>query len=66
MSYPQAVKDIAYTLDPECWVSYAGKPRAHKSYMDGRRSAALAKAQRRYVPPEPECCPCCGRPLTED
>lgn len=49
MSYPQHVKELAYTLDPECWISYSSKPRAFKSYMDGRRTAALQKAEREFA-----------------
>ena len=39
------VKQLAYTLDPECWVSYSGKPRAFKQVIEQRRVAALAKAR---------------------
>lgn len=43
--WPQTVKDEAYKLDPECWVSYSGKPRDFKRAMDVRRLAALRKAE---------------------
>ena len=39
------VKALAHTLDPECWVSYSGKPKQFKQAMDIRRNAALAKAR---------------------
>jgi hypothetical protein len=42
--YPDAVKQAAYQLDPECWVSYSGKPKKFKSYMETRRIASLKKA----------------------
>lgn len=45
MAYPQHIKELAYTIDPECWVSYSGKPREFKSYMDVRRTASLQKAE---------------------
>ena len=44
--YSLEVKALAYTLDPECWVSYSGQPRKYKRYIEGRRVAALEKAQR--------------------
>lgn len=47
------IKNIAYKLDPECWVSYSGKPIPHKRYMEGRRAASLelaAKVRFRKVP----------------
>lgn len=52
MGYRQEVKDIAYKLDPECWESYSGKPRAIKRAMDTRRTRALQEAERMYVPTE--------------
>lgn len=45
MAYEQDVKDLAYTLDPPCWVSYSGKGRNFKAAMDYRRNASLRKAQ---------------------
>lgn len=42
--YPQEVKEAAYKLDPECWVSYSGKPRHHKRVMEVRRWASLRQA----------------------
>lgn len=38
------VKDLAYTLDPECWVSYSGKPKQFKRAMERRRLASLYSA----------------------
>lgn len=49
MAYEQHVKELAYTIDPECWVSYSGKPCEFKSYMDERRTASLQKAEREYA-----------------
>ena len=42
-----AVKQRAYALDPECWVSYSGKPCSVKRAIEARRIASLqlAKAQ---------------------
>jgi hypothetical protein len=45
MRYDQEVKDLAYTLDPPCWISYSGKGRHFKAVMDGRRTASLELAQ---------------------
>lgn len=45
---PWKVKQIAYKIDPECWVSYSGKARAFKQQMDVRRTAALDKAAEIY------------------
>lgn len=45
----QHIKELAYTIDPECWVSYSGKPRQFKSYMEGRRTASLQKAERDFA-----------------
>ena len=42
--YSDEVKQAAYKLDPECWVSYSGKPKKFKSYMETRRVASLNKA----------------------
>jgi hypothetical protein len=44
--FEQDVKELAYTLDPPCWVSYSGKPRFFKAAMDDRRAASLKKAQK--------------------
>lgn len=44
MPYPQAIKELAYRNDPECWISYSGAPRWRKREMDGRRSASLGTA----------------------
>lgn len=43
--YDEDVKKRARELDPECWVSYSGKPRSFKSCMEVRRTASLEKAQ---------------------
>lgn len=40
----QRVKELAYTLDPECWVSYSGKPTAFKQAMDARRTSSIHTA----------------------
>lgn len=45
MSHSEAVKNKAQQRDPECWVSYSGKPKAYKSAMDARRTAALNWAE---------------------
>lgn len=42
--YPQEVKEAAYKLDPECWVSYSGQTRHYKRVMEGRRQASLRRA----------------------
>jgi hypothetical protein len=44
--YAEEVKQLAYTIDPTCWVSYSGKPRNYKAVMDSRRTASLDKAQK--------------------
>ena len=36
------LKDYAYTLDKEAWVSYPGKPLQYKRAMEVRRSKTLA------------------------
>lgn len=45
IQYSMEVKEEARRLDPECWVSYSGKPKSFKQYIDGRRSASLRQAQ---------------------
>lgn len=44
MSYSDEVKQRAYALDPECWVSYAGKPKEVRRAIDQRRTASLQQA----------------------
>lgn len=44
--WPDYVKRIAYVMDPECWVSYTGKPREFKQRMELRRQASLTRAAR--------------------
>ena len=66
MPYPQAVKEAAYRLDPECWVSYSGQPKNHKQHMDARRTRSLERAMQDYRPPATNVCPCCGRPMEAD
>lgn len=44
-AWEDGVKELAQTLDPECWVSYSGKPKHVKQYMEGRRVAALNQAR---------------------
>jgi hypothetical protein len=46
MPFEQDVKELAYTIDPPCWVSYSGKGRNFKAAMDWRRNKALAEAQK--------------------
>lgn len=41
------VKDLAYAIDPPCWVSYSGKPKEFKQQMERRRQVSLAEADRR-------------------
>lgn len=43
--WPQEIKEAAYKLDPECWVSYSGKPRDFKRGMEVRRKASLEAAR---------------------
>lgn len=45
MSYSEEVKQLAYKLDEECWVSYTGKKPDHKRAMDKRRSLSLESAE---------------------
>ena len=44
MPYSTTVKERAYEIDPDCWVSYSGCERRHKAYMERRRGAALQQA----------------------
>ena len=46
MSFPLHVKALAHALDPECWVSYAGRCVADKRVIEARRQDALARAER--------------------
>lgn len=46
--YPQEVKERAYAADPECWISYSGKPKSFKQIMEARRTASLRAAQQQY------------------
>lgn len=50
--WPDGAKERAYLLDPECWVSYSGKPRVFKRAMDLRRTASL-KAASEQAPYDP-------------
>jgi hypothetical protein len=43
--FEQDVKELAYTIDPPCWVSYSGKGRNFKAAMEFRRKRALDDAQ---------------------
>lgn len=45
MPFSQDVKELAYTIDPPCWISYSGKPRYFKAAMDERRDRSLKQAQ---------------------
>lgn len=45
MAEPE-VKALAYKLDPDCWVSYSGRPPEVKRWMDRRRTASLALAEK--------------------
>lgn len=58
--WPDEVKQLAYKIDPECWVSYSGKPRKFKAYMDSRRTAALEEAERRVACGESDVAPPAG------
>lgn len=46
MEYSQSVKEQAYAIDPECWVSYSGKPKEFKQRMEVRRVKSLTDAQK--------------------
>jgi hypothetical protein len=54
MPYDHRLKEIAYKLDPECWVSYSGKPRSFKSHMDSRRTRSLRAAQDQFDESAPQ------------
>jgi len=41
MSYSEEVKQLAYKMDEECWVSYSGQPAGYKRAMDKRRVFSL-------------------------
>lgn len=45
MSYSNEVKELAYKIDPECWVSYSGQPVGYKRAMDKRRVFSLDIAE---------------------
>lgn len=40
------IMELAYKLDPECWISYSGKPKQFKQYIEIRRTAAIAEARK--------------------
>jgi len=42
----KSIKDRAYEIDPECWISYSGKEKKFKQLMDKRRNEALLKARK--------------------
>lgn len=35
MMYEHKIKEFAYKLDPECWKSYSGRTKEHKSGWKG-------------------------------
>jgi hypothetical protein len=39
------ILERARLLDPDCWASYSGKPKAFKQEMDFRRTNAMAQAR---------------------
>lgn len=45
----EEVKQLAYKIDPECWISYSGMPKAVKQYRDGRRSLSLQQAEKQIM-----------------
>jgi hypothetical protein len=62
------VKRLAYTLNPEAWVSYSGKTPKEKRWIDHLRTEALEEAARQlgftsylaapeYVEPAPTVMP---------
>lgn len=46
MPHSPRTKDLAYQIDPKCWISYSGKGVSTKRAMDARRSYALEAAQK--------------------
>jgi hypothetical protein len=42
--FSQEVKELAYSLDPHCWVRYSGKLKSFKQEMEVRRLASLSQA----------------------
>lgn len=40
-----SIKEMAYKIDPEAWISYSGKPKEFKQLIDARRLRALNKAR---------------------
>lgn len=46
MAYSKLVKEIAYALDPEAFVSYSGTRASYKAKVDRHRNSALEQAQR--------------------
>lgn len=42
--YTEAMKQRAYILDPECWISYSGMSPEHKRKVEVRRTASLEQA----------------------
>ena len=39
------VRTRVHQIDPECWISYSGKPKEFKQAMDVRRLAAIKKSK---------------------
>lgn len=54
------MKERARELDKECWISYAGKGREYKSYMELRRTESLRQAKKEMPEEEVERCSCVG------
>lgn len=46
MERRERVRAIARRIDPDCWASYAGKPRKEKQRIEERRQYALAEARK--------------------
>lgn len=46
MPHTPRTKDLAYKIDPNCWISYSGKDVSTKRAMDARRSYALETARK--------------------
>lgn len=44
--FSSEIKEIAYQLDAECWVSYSGKPKKFKQAMEARRIKSLEQAEK--------------------